>query len=268
MIRMQTIENDEGTFVTYRGDNRYLGAIPVTQPGDLNGDDDLDASDTAEMIAEYKKTCYETFPQIDPITLLAPADYIDYINCDINGSGRPDSGNYGLMEDPAIVTWKDVEVLSQFIPLEVGDFDWDGDVLDDDDWALFNAAFNLTREDAGGIGIWSWFDGDVTGDGLVNAADLAILEAIEPDLDGDLNLDGVVSGADLDIIRANWGSTVTPGDLSVGDANGDGTVNTGDLDVVRANWGRTAGSAAAVPEPGVTLLLAALALLLSAYRRR
>ena len=231
----------------------------MTQPGDLNGDDELDDLDTAEMIAEYRKTCYETFPQIDPITFQTPDDYVDYINCDINGSGHPDSGNHGLMEHPAIVTWKDVEVLSQFIPLETGDFDWDGDVLDDDDWALFNAAYNLTRQDVGGIGIWSWFDGDVTGDGLVNDADLAVLEGFVPDLDGDLNLDGAVNSDDLDIIRANWGSTVTPGDLSMGDPNGDGVVNSDDLDVIRANWGRTA-SAAAVPEPCVALLIGGLAL--------
>ena len=214
----------------------------------------MDSDDTAEMIAEYKKTCYETFPRIDPLLLTAPAGYSDYINCDINGSSRPDPKNSGLMNEPAVVTWKDVEVLSQFIPLRMGDFDWDGDVLDDDDWAAFNAAFGSTREDVGGTGAWSWFDGDVTGDGLVDAADLFILDKIGQSIDGDLDLNGFVNSDDLNIVRANWGSTVAPGDLSLGDANGDGTVNSDDLNIVRANWGRIAGST--VPEPGAAVLLA------------
>ncbi len=72
-------------------------------------------------------------------------------------------------------------------------------------------------------------------------------------LAGDLNGDGLVGSADLDIVRANWGSTVTPGDSSVGDPSGDGIVGSADLDIVRANWGATA--AAAVPEPSLLVLL-------------
>ncbi len=267
LLRMQTIENAEGTFITFRGDNRYVGAIPVTIGGDLNGDGELNAEDTALMIAQYRKTCYETFPQIDPVTYVVPDDYVDYINCDINGSGNPDARNFGLMEDPAIVTWKDVEVLSQFIPLELGDFNWDGNVLDEDDWAIFNAAYGLAREDVGGIGIWSWFDGDLNGDGLVDEADLAILQSIGLDLPGDLNGDGTVNSGDLDIIRGNWGSIVPPGDLFQGDANGDGRVDSNDLDVVRANWGQTA-SAAVVPEPGLAVLITGWFVLFAGVRRR
>ena len=62
----------------------------------------------------------------------------------------------------------------------------------------------------------------------------------EPVLEGDLNGDGFVNASDLDLIRANWGNTVQPGDLLSGDANADGTVNAADLDVVRANWGAVA----------------------------
>ncbi len=82
-----------------------------------------------------------------------------------------------------------------------------------------------------------------------------------PVLEGDLDGDGLVGSADLDIVRANWGSTVTPGDLTMGDASGDGSVGSADLDIVRANWGATA--AAAVPEPGIyaIMLLATLAAL-------
>ena len=60
------------------------------------------------------------------------------------------------------------------------------------------------------------------------------------ELSGDLDGDGLVGSPDLDEIRANWGLTVTPGDLSSGDANGDGVVGSDDLDVVRANWGQQA----------------------------
>ena len=70
---------------------------------------------------------------------------------------------------------------------------------------------------------------------------------------GDLNGDGAVGSADLDIVRGNWGQSVTPGDLAAGDPSGDGSVGSGDLDIVRANWGNTA--AAAVPEPGIAMLL-------------
>ncbi len=56
-------------------------------------------------------------------------------------------------------------------------------------------------------------------------------------LPGDLNGDGYVGSGDLDIVRANWGQSVTAGDLTMGDASGDGLVGSADLDIVRANWG-------------------------------
>ena len=77
-------------------------------------------------------------------------------------------------------------------------------------------------------------------------------------LDGDLNGDGSVGSADLDIVRANWGATVTPGDLAMGDPSGDGTVGSADLDVVRANWGASL-PATAVPEPGAVVLMITIA---------
>ena len=73
-------------------------------------------------------------------------------------------------------------------------------------------------------------------------------------LPGDLDGDGLVGSADLDIVRANWGQTVTAGDLLAGDPSADGQVGSADLDIVRANWGNTA--AAAVPEPTGFVLMA------------
>ena len=64
----------------------------------------------------------------------------------------------------------------------------------------------------------------------------------EPVLQGDLNGDGFVNASDLDLIRANWGNDVQPRDLLSGDATGDGRVNDEDLNVVRANWGAVAAA--------------------------
>ncbi len=74
-------------------------------------------------------------------------------------------------------------------------------------------------------------------------------------LRGDLNGDGIVSSKDLDIVRANWGAGVAAGVWASGDATGDGRVGSADLDIVRANWGASATAAAAVPEPGLMVLL-------------
>ena len=94
----------------------------------------------------------------------------------------------------------------------------------------------------------SSFVGNYQG-GLISLAVTAgeILSAAST-LPGDLNGDGLVGSDDLDLIRANWGSEETTADIT-----GDGIVDSADLDVVRANWGTTA--AAAVPEPGVFMLM-------------
>ena len=85
-------------------------------------------------------------------------------------------------------------------------------------------------------------------------------------LPGDLNGDGHVNSGDLDIVRAGWGQSVTPGDAAAGDPSGDGKVGSGDLDIVRANWGTT--DAAAVPEPGSSMLLLGAVLACLSVRRR
>ena len=88
----------------------------------------------------------------------------------------------------------------------------------------------------------------------------------EPTLDGDLNGDGMVSSFDLDVVRSNWGRTdLPPGSLAQGDASGDGMVNSADLDLIRSNWGRTL--AAAVPEPGIGLILLASVFVVVTRRR-
>ena len=79
-------------------------------------------------------------------------------------------------------------------------------------------------------------DGDEDGIASVDIGAYEFTTETEP-LAGDLNGDGVVSSGDLDVVRANWGRTVSPGDLTSGDPSGDGRVGSGDLDIVRANWG-------------------------------
>jgi hypothetical protein len=67
---------------------------------------------------------------------------------------------------------------------------------------------------------------------------------------GDLNRDGLVNSRDLDIVRAWWGMSVAPGNLSEGDANGDGKVGSADLDLVRANWGASSVPTGASADDG------------------
>ena len=88
-----------------------------------------------------------------------------------------------------------------------------------------------------------------------------------PTLSGDLDGNGVVGSGDLDIVRANWLSSVLPGDLRQGDALGDGAVTAADLDAVRSNWASEAtASAFAVPEPCMFFIFA-LGIALATWRR-
>jgi hypothetical protein len=95
---------------------------------------------------------------------------------------------------------------------------------------------------------------------------------------GDVNGDGIVNAQDIAVIASNWLQTGTKFTVT-GDANADGVVNAQDIDVIASHWLQTAaagggglgsggGNGTAVPEPS-TLLLAALGgLALLACRRR
>jgi hypothetical protein len=56
--------------------------------------------------------------------------------------------------------------------------------------------------------------------------------ATDPGPTGDLNGDGIVSAADLAILLSSWGASGGPADL-----NGDGQVNAADLATLLAAWG-------------------------------
>jgi hypothetical protein len=54
---------------------------------------------------------------------------------------------------------------------------------------------------------------------------------------GDLNQDGAVNFGDLAMLRANFGSSCSPGTSCPGDITKDGFVNFADLAQLRANFG-------------------------------
>ena len=181
MLRLQVREDSSGTYVTWRGDNDYVGAVRIFDSGDLNKDGAVDNADKIFFQTQYNKSMHGGVP--NPLTGTGTtAEFVDYIAADLNGSGLPNgtAALPGLSNEA--VTYKDLQVLSQFIDLELGDFNWNGSALDANDWSIFNSHFNI---DPGVFGWddYGWFDGDVSGaiagvpDGFVNQLDLDYLLA-------------------------------------------------------------------------------------------
>jgi hypothetical protein len=152
---------------------------------------------------------------------------------------------YDLNTDLTVDTG-DVDFLVQNIfATDYGDVDLDG-VIDAADEAVVQGNQGLFP--GGGA---DWGDGDMTGDGLVDALDLAFFN---PPLQGDLDGDGFVGIADLNIVLGNWNRTVPPGDPAA-DPSGDDFVGIEDLNAVLGNWNAGTPPAAAVPEPATLALL-------------
>jgi len=79
---------------------------------------------------------------------------------------------------------------------------------------------------------------------------------------GDANGDGVVDAADAAVLAAHWLATSGVG-WDEGDFNRDGRVDDLDASILAANWRYEGGGAAAVPEPSaIAILLGAIGLLL------
>jgi len=88
---------------------------------------------------------------------------------------------------------------------------------------------------------------------------------------GDANWDGAVNIQDLAILATNFDTPAPNGTWGTGDFNGDRAVNIQDLAILATNFdaGKGAGApAAALPEPGAVLLLAAGWAVLARRRRR
>ena len=135
---------------------------------------------------------------------------------------------------------------------------------EDDDYGDLRLTFGSPAINAGDAALLSEDTADLDGDNdttepipvdvdgtervLGGQIDLGALEFFV-ESDGDVTGDGTVNSADLDFIRANWGTQVTAWDVALGDLSGDGVLGQADLEVIAANWGRTTAPAAASAEP-------------------
>jgi hypothetical protein len=122
--------------------------------------------------------------------------------------------------------------LGDFLSLQCGDVNFDGQVTDADRVALLDAAT------ARGIDVSDWTTGPVP---------------------GDANLDSLVDEGDATILAENWGQ---PGGWLLGDFDGDGWVGAGDAAILAANWGNQYSAESTVtPEPSIfAMFLGGLAL--------
>ncbi len=273
-LRLQVQETATGTTVTWRDNLTFVAGAQVSKTGDFNKDNVVDQADRTFFITQFNKTVHGFTP--NPSTGSSINDYKDYIAADLNGDGvaiHVDTTGTGVKLAAASVTSKDLDVLKKFtIELKKGDFNWDGTSLDSPDVTTFWSNFGVTAASKG-YTAFSVFDGDVSGDGLVNKTDYYSLE----NLAADFNADGKVDATDYTILQLHWGQTVTDGYAS-GDSNGDGKVDATDYTALQLEWGTSSSfvyqgvSAAAaavqeVPEPTALLLLGA-AFVLVALRRR
>ncbi|BBO31159.1 hypothetical protein [Lacipirellula parvula] len=193
----------------------------------------------------------------------------------------------------AVVDWKDVKILQQFVDLPNGDANFDGvlDLVDLDvvganyytasptanktwatgDFASVDPLYATTAVDANIVNL---VDLQLFADTWLNVLDQPITKTqltsrgyvgqfLDDVLDvfgfntalaGDFDLNGVVDGADFLAWQRQFGTNVTPG--TGADADGDGLVDGDDLAVWQGNFGATAAApvAAAVPEPSALLL--------------
>jgi hypothetical protein len=248
--------------------------VKVEQTGDFNHDGTINQTDRNFFITQFNKTFHGNAPLAVGSNGATISDYVDYIKADVNGSSKPIAGGNGALE-AASVTYKDLLVLNQFIEQKTGDLNWDGVLLDSADWAVFSSHYKHAASEFGYTS-FSWFDGDVTFDGLVNGDDYLRLV-----LPADLNYDGFVGIDDLTLLQSHWGQSVLARDAALGDISGDGFVGIDDLTALQSYWGQSVAipaslgqgfaqlGGAAVPEPSTIALLGAAALAaVFRYRRR
>jgi hypothetical protein len=220
-------------------------AFLVYNPADFNTDATLDAADIDEIAAALRNL--ETITDDLNTAENEPEVFSDFARrkYDLSDSGGLDMGDIDI-------------IVREVLNTDFGDVDLDGDV-DADDQAVVQANQNLTMA--------GWADGDMTGDGLVDAADLAVF-VITQGLAGDFSGDNFVGQDDLNQVLQGWG---TDADLQDGVTTfASPQVGQEELNAVLSNWGNQNGSGPSlqglpVPEPAG---LAALALLGTATLRR
>lgn len=177
------------------------------------------------------------------------------------------TGMFGIVSLPALIphfslTWKPAQYTANSLILEVlsvAPFTADPDFNDD-------GLFNCLDVDALVADIASGSNGplfDLTGDGLVNRADLinwlgaagnANLPNHNPYLEGDANLDGVVDGSDFVIWNSHKFTAAAA--WCSGDFSADGVVDGLDFVIWNSNKFRSAdGGSLLVPEPTGWLFL-------------
>ncbi len=153
----------------------------------------------------------------------------------------------------------------------VGDFGTNGDFDGNGDYAC-NDIDALVAEIVGGANSASF---DLTGDGLVNGADLdswlaeagaAELSSGNPYLYGDANLDGSVDVSDFNIWNGNKFAPVSA--WCAGDFNHDGSVDVSDFNIWNGNKFQSSDQLTSVPEPGAELLILLGMLAGSCVRKR
>jgi autotransporter-associated beta strand protein len=232
LLRLQVRDDSTGTWVTWRGDNSYIGAVHVFDAGDFDHDGSIGQADKDFFITQYNKTFHGDAPLAVGVNGATIDDYVAYLDADVNGSSKPVKNGAGALET-ASVTYKDLLTLDQFVAHKTGDFNWDGKALNGGDWAVFASHYNHAAGDFGYTG-FSWFDGDVTFDGLVDENDYRRLT-----LPGDLNYDGIVNSADEAILQGHLGQNVLARNAALGDITEDGVVNNADLAILQAHLGQS-----------------------------
>ena len=110
------------------------------------------------------------------------------------------------------------------VPPDLADLDDDDDLLEPTPLDLLGAARFVDDPDTADTGL-----------GAPPLTDMGAIEFQVASCTADLNGDGVVNAADLAVILGNWGP-IPPGDPAA-DLNGDGTIGPADLAILLGNWG-------------------------------
>ncbi len=151
------------------------------------------------------------------------------------GSNLIESGNTDLSADltgdRAINIDDAAELIVNILGTSFADVNLDGIPGDAADIAIVNAAIAADPNNP------LFTEGDVNGDDVIDATDLAIVQGtINAQCPGDLNGDGAVTPLDISIVLGAFGNSNVVG-RSAGDANGDGAVTPLDISIVLGNFG-------------------------------